>query len=283
MEPDIQQTRHRDRDCSFVTDNIGAFVLDALDRVERGIVEHHLRWCESCRVEAARFDHVLETMHLATPPGPAPSPETKAALFQRIEVETSSDGRLPQAETTVEANRESPSKPEPANRWRYASAALIAPLALALLVMGVWANSLRTDLDERNVELESQVLLNDALSNGGQVELYSVQQSCPTCTGDGQLGVSESNAMGMLVGWNFDPSQQHDVWGVDSNGDRKKVCQLHVESSGAVMQMFTFPETPSVFTDVYITDENGDLIYVSHLGNTGEEDPGTAAPGIPTT
>jgi hypothetical protein len=89
--------------------------------------------------------------------------------------------------------------------------------------------------------------------------------------------------MGMLVGWNFDPSQQHDVWGVNSQGEKKKVCQLHIDDTGAVMQMFSFPAETASFTDVYITDENGTLTYVSHLANGANPAPGDERVIDPTT
>ncbi len=274
VEPGKSKGELSPHECAFALENLEAFALDALDSVDRGIVEHHLRWCEACSTEADRFERVVESMHFAIPIGPEPLPESKSALFASISANDSSIPAHPMAIPNELASASAtPGLVTSAPWWRHASIALVAPLALALVVMGVWANSLRIDLDQRNIELSSQEQLNAALSNGGQVQLYSVEQSCPKCEGSGQLGVSESNDMGMLVGWNFDPSQQHDVWGVNSQGEKKKVCQLHIDDTGAVMQMFNFPAETATFTDVYITDENGSLTYVSHLADGSDPAP----------
>ena len=264
-----QRGKSHGPDCAFVRDHLGSFALDALDSVDRGIVEHHLRWCESCRDEADGFDRVVGFLHLASPLGPGPGANAKRELMQRV---TAND-------ETVSSTNAGPNRPDrqAASRgttpaWiRFASTALIASLALALIVVGVWANSLRNDLSEQDEEMRDQTQLTEALANGGQVQLYSVEQSCPTCHGNGQLGVSESNDMGMVVGYNFDPSQQHDVWGMNDTGDMTMFCELYVDSTGAVMQMFSFPDAPSAFTDVYITDEEGTMIYVAHLSSATDE------------
>lgn len=146
---------------------------------------------------------------------------------------------------------------------RHIPAAVVTPLAIALVVVGVWANSLRSDISDLDRDFDSQLALNGSLANGGQVRLFSVEQSCPNCEGNGHVGVSESNGMGMVVGQDFNPSQRHDVWGVNDKGEKKMFCELEVDSTGSVMQMFTFPDAQSAFTDVYITDENGAMLYVS--------------------
>jgi hypothetical protein len=268
-EPDIPD------ECANIRDMIDGYALDSLDSFERGMVEHHLRWCEACRAEADRLERVARLLPLAVPIAPAPEPRLKAALLDRI----AQGDDLPAVAVEPGSNRAPQVKPAYSAGWlRYASTALIAPLALALLVMGVWANSMRTDLNQQHATVDSQESMNAAMLNGSQVQLYSVERSCPTCEGSGQLGVSESNGMGMVVGWNFDPNQQHDVWQVNSEGVRAKVCQLHVDATGAVMQMFNFPESPDVYSEVYITNENGELTYVSHLGQTASEPETPAAP-----
>lgn len=268
-QPDQHPTPHS-AECSFVMDNIEGFALDALDRFERGMVEHHLRWCDPCQAEAAGYERVVAHLPYAVPAGPAPNPGIKAALFERIGADGQVAQRAPSRQTMPKRVPEVPKRRAPASGWlQRASTALIAPLALALLVLGVWANSLQSDFDEQGADLESQVELNQALANGGQVALYSVEKeaSCPTCRGSGQLGMSESNDMGMVLGWNFDPNKRHDVWAVSRDGNKMKMCELVIDPTGSVMQMFTFPDAPSDLMEVYITDEHGEMTYVSHLAN----------------
>lgn len=266
-------------------ENIEGYVLDALDRFERGVVEHHLRWCPSCQTLAAGYERVVKLLPFAVPLDAPPDLAIKTQLFARIAANDAGDPApaVRRADTSppLQADRH-----QPANGWlQHVAAALIAPLALSLLVMGVWANSMRTDLDEQSIDRESQAELNAALASGGQVALYSVEKesSCPGCHGAGQLGMSESNDMGMVLGWNFDPDKRHDVWGISGDGAKMKVCELQVDQTGAVMQMFTFPGPQSSFTEVYITDEYGAMTYVSHLTQADESPADDLETGSPVS
>jgi hypothetical protein len=270
-------------ECAFVRENIEGFALDALDRFERGMVEHHLRWCDACRAEAVAFEQVVDRLPYTVPLVDEPGADLKADLFARIASTKQVSPAAPRARIAGPGRRD-PAHHQAPGWWRFVPAALIAPLALTLLVMGVWANSMRTDLNERDLDEASQMALDEALANGGQVALYSVEKeaSCPTCHGSGQLGMSESNEMGMVLGWNFDPDKRHDVWGVSHDGERMKMCELEVDPTGAVMQMFTFPNGPEAFTEVYITDEHGAMTYISHLTQGDRATPEGTRPGSPT-
>jgi anti-sigma-K factor RskA len=264
-------------DCAQTRDNLEAFALGALDSLDRGMVEHHLRWCEPCRQELARFENVTASLPAATPPVFAPQPATWEAIRARL---NEPEDAIP-AMQEPRATSRVPATPT-RSRWsQYAYSALVVPLVIALVVMGAWINSLQNQVDDTNVELANQALLNSTLSEGGQVQLFSVERSCPNCKGTGQFGVSESNSMGMLVGWDFDPTVDHQVWGIEPNGERQKFCHLEVKADGAVMQMFIFPESPSMFTDLYIMNEEGELTYVSHLSTDDPSiAPGTARPSL---
>ncbi len=266
--------------CALTRDNLEAFTLGALDSLDRGMVEHHLRWCASCREEAARFEKVVQALPLATAPAISPAPSTWAAIRARLDKpEESVD-----VSTAPRAIETSPVLVAPQPRWsRFAYPAIVAPLIVALLVMGAWVNSLRGQIDDTSAELANQALLNSTLSEGGQgqVQLYSVERSCPHCQGTGQVGVSESNSMGMLVGWDFDPTVDHQIWGIEADGNRQKLCHLKIKADGAVMQMFVFPESPSSFTDLYIMNGHGELTYVSHIaGDDPVTLPGTTEPSV---
>jgi hypothetical protein len=151
----------------------------------------------------------------------------------------------------------------------------VAPLAITLLVVGAWANSMRNDLDDAASDTTPVAAVT---LQGREVQTYAVERSCDTCTGSGQLGLSEADGMGMVVAWDFDPAQEHEVWGVTHSGERKKVCELYVDPAGSVMQTFNLPEKPSGLTEIYITDAAGNLIYVVHIG-----EPPAGASTPPTT
>lgn len=248
-------------ECSLFRENLAAYVLKALDLFDRGLMEQHIRWCEDCRAEVGKLEAVVHRMGAASEDVGAPSSATWSAIR----------GRLIESDDTVmsaapAATLSSKSVATKQRDWiRFVPAAIIAPLLVLVLVLGSWGASLKGDLEDRDAQLANRSLVESSLVGSGQVQLYSVQQSCPTCDGVGQVGVSESNGMGMVVGWDFDPEMQHDVWGVSDTGLRSAVCSLAIESDGAVMQMFRFPDAPSTFTDIYITDKLGKVVYVSHI------------------
>jgi len=261
-------------ECSFCRDHLGAYSLQALDRVDQGLVEQHLRWCADCRNELVRHEAITTGLSLQGVDVGVPAPSTWMAISARL---TEDD------ETTVPSRRASTSagQASAAGRGaRWLPISVIAPLVLAVILLSAWSWSLQRDLAVSEDELSNHTLLNSTLATSQQVQLYSMEQSCPTCDGVGQVGVSESNDMGMVVGWDFDPQVTHDVWGVDHAGERSRVCSLIIAQDGAVMQMFSFPDAPSNFTDLLITDQSGKLVYQSHIMATDEV---TAPSGSPAS
>lgn len=245
-------------ECSFSRDNLGAYSLQALDRVDQGLVEQHLRWCADCRAELSRLEGITTGLGLQGADVGEPFPDTWISIRARLTDEDDERQVRPQGVAFRQGDR-APN----AGRWLPISA--IAPLALVVILLSAWSWSLQRDLSETQAELSNHTLLNSTLATSQQVQLFSMEQSCPTCDGVGQIGVSESSGMGMVVGWDFDPQMTHHVWGIDHDGERSRVCSLMIAQDGAVMQMFSFPDTPSKFTDLVITDQSGNLVYQSHI------------------
>lgn len=256
LPPNPTIANDEDGACGACRELLGAYVLQALDRFDQGIVEQHLRWCESCRTELAALEPIGTGLALNVPDAGVPSASTWSAIQARLT--DPDDVTAPPTKAMTPANR--------ATGWtHWLPMSVIAPLALAVIVLGAWGWSTQSNLDETRAELANHTLLNSTLTSSQQVQLFSMEQSCPTCDGVGQVGVSQANGMGMVVGWDFDPAKTHDVWGIDHDGERSRVCSLVIAQDGAVMQMFHFPDTPSRFTDIYVTDEAGQLVYTSHI------------------
>jgi hypothetical protein len=254
-------------DCTSCRQNLGAFVLKSLDRFDHGLVEQHLRWCSDCQTELTRHEAIVEGLALGSPDSGELAPGTWATIQSRIAQDEDVAEPVPVAPPSV--TRSTPAAP----RRNWLPTAVIAPLVIVAIVLGTWGWSLQQDLQSTEAELANHALLNSTLVGAPQVQLYSMEQSCPTCEGVGQIGVSTANSLGMVVGWDFDPQMTHDVWGINHDGERSQVCSLVVAQDGAVMQMFTFPDAPSRFTDIYVTDEVGRLVYQSHITTSDREDP----------
>ncbi len=248
--------------CDFARGNLEALALGALDSFDRDVVEHHVRWCLECRAEADILQRVADSLPLGLPDGNQPDEKVWTGIRAAI---TGSDRPIAPVTTLKARAQGDPSTTlisRSAPHWAYV---LVAPLAIALLVMSVWANSLKQDLDASGERTNITNSMNRALFGRSGVQLTTMDQTCPNCTGSGQLGYSETDRMGIVIGWNFDPTQQHDVWQVNRAGDRKRICQLHIDEQGGVMQVIQLPEAPSEYSDVIVTDADGQLIYVSHL------------------
>lgn len=258
LSPNQNTSNGSDAACDECRELLGAYVLQALDRFDRSIVEQHLRWCDNCQAELTALQRIGTGLALGVPHFGAPSDATWAAIEARLQQDED-------VEAVHAVTAPAPTRPAATTWTRWLPASIIAPLALALILLGTWNWSLQKDLNQSEAELANHTLLNSTLTTSRQVQLYNMEQSCPSCDGVGQVGVSRANSMGMVVGWDFDPLVTHDVWGIDHNGDRLQVCSLVVAQDGAVMQMFRFPDAPSRFTDIYVTDEAGNLVYTSHI------------------
>lgn len=261
--PDHDTTEHPlPGDCVFTREHLEAYSLQALDRVDHGIIEQHLRWCDDCRAEAVALERVAAALPFAGLGSNTVSDSTWSSILARIET--------PELAPSAVADVTEQPATAPARRsWQsivYPS--IVAPLVIALVVMGAWVNSLSNQNNDRNRELANNAVISSSLGTVGEVQLYSVQPNCKRCEAIAQVGVSQHNNMGMLVGTDFDPAETHDVWGLDLEGEKQKFCSLVVESNGEVLQMFLFPSSPSGFTELYITDANGNLAYVTHLTHT---------------
>lgn len=282
-------------DHADILDQLEAHALGALDRTDAGIVEQHLRWCAPCRDQAKTTRDVVDLLPLALAPDDAPSTRVKRALLSRVaaderelpyeppmeraHLEGEDRGvRAPSATVVPSRTRAAVSGRTPSRWVRFVPPAIIAPLALALIVLGAWANSMRLDLadQERETALANEAGLNQIVANGGAVQLYSMEPRCDDCPARGRLGVDQRDNMGVLVAWGLDPDLDHQVWCVDTNGDKVMVSTLDVEADGGAMQAFAFPsEKVSEFTEVYVAQKDGGPMYMVDLAPDDGTPPAT--------
>jgi len=286
-------------ECDAILEQVDAYALGALDRVDSGIVEQHLRWCPQCRNDVEAVRRAVDLLPLAAPVVDPPSPAVKNRLFARVASDNRSDpyeptGLLRREErdaalvsSTTQHGRYVSDGPGraglAASSWlRFAPPAIIAPLAIVLVVVGAWANSMRLEIEDRDrvQAISYQEELSQIVANGGNVQLYSMEPQCPDCTGRGRLGVDVADSMGVVVAWDLDPERDHELWCVDKKGDKSMVSKLDVDAAGGAMQAFAFPdENMSDYTEVYIAQTNGEAMYMSNLAPQASKDP-SATPDI---
>lgn len=271
-------------ECAFADEHAAGFALGALDRFERGLVEQHLRWCARCRDIIQAAENVTAVLPFLSPPVAPPPDTVRAALMERITADV--DGPIVEVPPVSSRPASSPPPVIPAaddvatttpRRWaRVFPAALVAPLAIALIVVSAWANSLQNTIDEQDSDLANQQR-NGAIASDGGMQMYSMEPHCDDCTGSSRLGVDMDHSVGMLVAWNLDPKKEHSVWCIDGKGDRKWISALDVDPNGGAMQTFAFPGRASDFAEVYIAGENGTIAYMTNIATP----PGGGTDGVP--
>ena len=120
-----------------IHDLAAAYALDALDDSERSEFEAHLRDCEQCSNEIEQFrDTAASLAYVAE--GPPPPAALRERLIERVREEGPSN--------VVPLRR---------GRWPLAAVATVAVAAsAAAIVLGVWASSLSSSLDEKKAALQ---------------------------------------------------------------------------------------------------------------------------------
>lgn len=276
-----------------ILEQLEAYALGALDRADSGIVEQHLRWCPQCRGEEEAVRRVVDLLPFIVPPVDVPSPAVKGLLFDRIAADESQPDRQDMADrlrhhepevmagaravssVTPSAPR-TPGSPTSSPAWsRFVPPAVIAPLAIALLVVGAWANSMRLDLEERDEAraIANQQELNQIVANGGDVQLYSMEPQCADCTGRGRIGVDVADRLGVVVAWGLNPDREHELWCFNKKGDKKMVAELDVDAEGGAMQAFSFPPDMTDYSGVYVAQTDGEATYMSEFSPDETEEP----------
>ncbi|MBM3678863.1 MAG: anti-sigma factor [Actinobacteria bacterium] len=142
------------------------YALDALDEPEREEFEEHLTSCARCREEVASFQEVAAALAIHAATGPAPEP----ALRRRV----------------VAAAREERQNVVPIGRRRLDGlpglATLTTVAAAAVLVLAIWALSLRGDLKDARLALRMNKDVTALLADPGA-------RRVALAAGDGQVVV----------------------------------------------------------------------------------------------
>ena len=258
------------QECDLVQDLLEAEALDILEPAEHARVQRHVQLCGACRRELADLHRVADLLPLLSEPA-TPSPMVKARLFQQIADESEPGPRLVSfGNPWVDGSSPTHDSPAPAPvsgggdrpNWRsWVMSALVAPLAIALIVMAAWSSSLRNDLEvARSGEERGTVAEIAAGAGPNGMKLYSMEPSCPTCDdtpASGHLGGDPEENVGVLVAWNLNPEEKHEVWCEDRDGKLIRVSDLMVEQSGEVAQTVNFPDAIGGYTTIYVTRNDG--------------------------
>lgn len=255
-------------ECQRCIANAEAYALNALEGIERRTIEHHLLWCGKCRRMIADVRRVTNLLPFLAEPA-VPSPEAKSNLFARIAGSQAEDESVerpvahahpwetrPVAAKTPGKNGATRSSP-----WqRWIGPALIAPLAIALLLLSAWTNSLRNEVDSLEARQQMPANLAQIGSTDSDLQLYALKPACPECAetkASGQFGGNPDSSVGVVVAWDLDPNERHQVWCVNKQGEKFLISDLDVEHTGSVFQAVNFPDTLGGYQQIYVARHDG--------------------------
>lgn len=254
-------------ECAFVQEHLEAEALGILEPAEHARMQRHLQLCGHCRRELASLHEVVDLLPLLSEPA-TPSPMVKARLFQQIADESEpgphvvSFGNPWVRDDAPSQAADSTTATAPSPGWRsWVTSALVAPLAIALIILAAWTSSLSNDLESARSGDERDTVAEIAAGTGSEgMRLYSMEPSCPTCDetpASGHLGGDPADNVGILVAWNLNPGEKHEVWCEDRDGKLIRVSDLEVEQSGEVAQTVNFPDAIGGYTTIYVTRNDG--------------------------
>jgi hypothetical protein len=255
-------------DCTFCQQNLDAYGLGALPDQETSRIERHLPQCARCRTTLGSIRRVTNLLPFLAEPAD-PSPMAKAKLFARIERGEPEDAArempfaLANPWTSFSSAPEPTPSPQPARgAWqRWIAPGIIAPLAICLLVISAWANSLQNEVEDlRSSEIAEAASTQAPAAPTYDMQLYEFKPACKQCEerqASGQFGGNPNGSVGVVVAWNLDPDEKHQVWCIDSRGEKTLITDLEVQYTGNVFQTVNFPQAIGGYEQIYVARHDG--------------------------
>jgi hypothetical protein len=254
-------------DCEFVRENAAAFALQSLTGAETARIVQHLLDHPACQQHIDDALAVAQVLPYSMPLLAAPDVAVKFRLFDRIAADAQTPVSPPVPDRFEHSQRilrglNPAAHPEPPTEtpapfrqpaWtQHLSTILVAPLCVALLVMSLWAYNLNDELDSMQDELDGQQ--GQTVSNS--MELYSMTSSCKDCSTGGQIGTMPDQKSAVLLAWDLNPDEKHEIWCEESNGEKWMVSQLDVNANGAAMQTIKFPKPIDGYKRIFVSGVN---------------------------
>ena len=274
-------------ECVFAQENSEGFVLVALDRAEQERIAAHLRQCDSCRAALADARRIVDLLPFASDLDAVPPARVRSALLDRVRYEqerpvAAGAAPVPDTGSTVAFTTRTPapsmapvnvlpSPPDPLDPptpvrndpsfWtKWAAPAFIAPLVIALILVSAWGIGQHNRAAEMERQLAMPAIAANGTTNGGSaMRLYTTRPACADCAGSGQLGADPSKNKAVLLAWDLNPAEKHEVWCVHDDGESNLVATLQVNANGQVMQNLEFSQPISGYREIRIVRHKDSL------------------------
>lgn len=296
------------------------YALGALEPVERQVIEHHIRTCQTCADRVSQDVRTVGMLPFALASHLKPAPDVKASLFARIShsQQAASEALLPtrQAVTATSPTLTIPSsrptttpgrrasadtaipKPMalPAFRSGWMTALVAAPLLLTLVLVGGWSLQLRSQLAAQETALTSQTSeltdLRASLANFGSGVAegagFQLQPEAGAPQGEGQFFLSDDQTDAIIqIDLNSAQAGGSALILVDNNGTIEPLGEVSLDERGMGETIVSFDEPMTQGQKIQIeavpTDPSATDSSVLLLSGTvnGMSDPGLGANAAP--
>lgn len=259
--------------CDRVRNELGAWSLGALEPEETQLVDHHLGQCDACSREADHWKQVTAMLPFGSRVI-GPSIDSKRALMARVADDQLATAMPVSPASLALVRSEVASQSATARRTFHWSQLLVAPLALALLVMSLWSLELRDQLDDtRDARAE---VMSAMLPEGFQA--FQLTSDCEQCDTAGHLLADPDKSEALMLAWNLNPGEIHEVWCEEGDGSRALVANLQVGEAGEVVQSLVFDQPISGYTRIYVIGSDGELVEIKGSDLIREPAPPGLAP-----
>jgi anti-sigma-K factor RskA len=210
-----------------------AYALDALDERDELEYEEHLRSCERCRDELAALTEAASSLAYAVET-PAPPAALRGRILERARAERSNV------------------IPLRTRRWAApVTTAVAAVAAVVAVAVGLWAFSLRSDLDETQEALDRERDVAAVVSSGDA-------RSLELSGAEGRLVVARDGGAALLVsGLGEAPdARQYEMWVIEG-GRPRSAGTFEVEDGRAAVRLGREVSRGSTFAVTLEPDEGG--------------------------
>jgi len=279
-------------DCASCQDHLHELALGILPEDLSASMIDHIDICAACRAEYGRMRRTTRLLPFLAEPT-EPEPAAKDLLLARIARVAQDEAEPPVVLHNPWASMaEDPQPTPPATSsdrpsiWqRWVMPGVVAPLAICLILLSAWANSLRNEVDHlRESGSQEIALAEEAASSPYELQLYEFRPACENCAqsqASGKFGGNPDGTVGVVVAWNLDPDETHQVWCINHMGEKLLITDLEVEG-GNVFQTVNFPEAIGGYQQIYVARHDGtedpDAELLVAMNDPQQTDPPASTP-----
>ena len=105
------------------------------------------------------------------------------------------------------------------------------------------------------------ILTSATLPEGFQT--YAMKSDCEKCQSAGTLLADPERAGAVMVAWDLDPSQVHQVWCEEGDGSKVMIANLEVSDTGEVLQPLVFDQPIAGYSRIYVVNNNGETVEIN--------------------